>query len=83
MEKVSMREIELWVDRINKILLESNMQIEVGHRYDYYAIDLADSYGNTQRTLKTGLSKKEVGLWLDGFEDAVEWLEHVMTKDLW
>lgn len=64
---------------INRIIAEGNIKIELEGRYGYNAIDLYDLDDNMQRTLKTGMSKKEVKLFLDGLSSGIDLMSWVMS----
>ena len=68
--RVTKKNLEDRIDNINIKLTEIKLSLE--GRYGYFAIDLKNKYtGSCIETLKTGCTKKEIGIFLKGFSEAL------------
>lgn len=79
MARTSSEDIKEYLNYINRVIKEGNIKIGLEGRYGYWAIDLYDLNDNIQRTLKTGMSKKEVKLFLDGLSSGIDLMSWVMS----
>jgi len=73
--RTTLIDIKYQLDEINKKLKSKNYVINLGQRYNYYALDLYDLDMNLEQTLKTGLKKSEIYLYLSGFIKSYDLLD--------
>ena len=68
--RVTKKNLEDRIDNINMKLTEVKLSLE--GRYGYFAIDLKNKHTESCiDILKTGCTKKEIGIFLKGFSDAL------------
>ncbi len=72
-KKVSVKDIRKRLGWLNNLLQEagSDNRVHFGHRYDYYALDTADADGTPRRTLRVGMTKRQVFEALEMIEEGV------------
>jgi hypothetical protein len=66
MQRVTLEELEVKIERINDLL--KNINLKLAGRYGYWAIDYTNKEGIMKGTLVAGLSRREVKDILDAIE---------------
>ena len=79
MARVTLEELKGSLKNLNE-MLSPNLEVHLGQRYGYKALDLYDSKGNLRSTLRSGMSSSEVYEYIWAMVKGMELYEEVKSS---
>lgn len=79
MERITEKDLKQKQAWLNELLQNHNRKVEIGHRYNYIALDLYDLKGKLRTTIITGLTKRQADDYLSAMITGAVYVQDKMV----